>query len=578
MLEFGCSGRAAPDLIYQEARFARIREIAPYFRELAAKPPKRIHRVTLFTTFRCNLSCAYCHTIQNRPRPGSPEDPVEYTLPLFKRMMDRIEAETIDHIHFTGGEATLVTDLPDMVGEATDRGIISSLTTNGTARPDFYRELVRRGLREVRISCDTHVPGQFDADVGRRGAYERVLASIRDLTRLRDEEGMPVHIIINMCVSGDNREELVGLVKQSVALNPDDVKLIPLSQESRELGHFPTRRRIVEDLEEFLAELPQHRFPLLRRKLNTVFARHTWGLDDMVSERLMAHCFVPLSERTVDAASYYPCPVYVREGGAPLGRLTESFSEQQEKTMAFVRGESCREDPICRINCINCLKVFNLTANALERKRVRGRSGGIEPITGVVTYPGAISHSTVHDEMARIAAERERFRRDVPFRPFLVIKPNGMVHRDKILSLIGAAGIDVSSRLRIPDWNAAAMRIYSLPLTEEKIFNGLLMQRALPLIDGTSEGELLLLEGDLDFDALKRLKEHIRTHLPPANCIIFHREDLFVTAQRYVHTSDADSYWIEANVLGPVEIPDAGEPLRATGFRRKKAGIRTHHD
>jgi MoaA/NifB/PqqE/SkfB family radical SAM enzyme len=552
MLEFGCSGRAAPDLIYQEARFARIREIIPYFRDVAAKSPKRIHRVTLFTTFRCNLSCPYCHTIQNRPRPGSPGDPVEYTLPLFKRLMDRMETGTIDHIHFTGGEATLVRDLPEMMGEATDRGIISSLTTNGTARPDVYRELVRRGLREVRISCDTHVPERFDAEVGRRGAYERVLAAIRALTRLRDEGDLPVHIILNMCVSGENREDLVGQVKQSVALNPDDVKLIPLSQESKELGYFPSRQRIVEDLEDFLAELPPHRFPLLRRKLNTVFARHTWGLDDLASERLMAHCFVPLSERTVDAAAYYPCPVYVREGGAPLGRLTESFSEQQEKTLAFVRGESCREDPICRTNCINCLKVFNLTANALERKRVRGRSGEVEPITDMVTYPGTIFHSEIHAELARIAAERERFRRDVPFRPFLVIKPNGRVHRDTILSLMGAGGIGVSSRVPIPDWNAAAMRIYSLPLTEEKIFNGLLMQRSLPLIDGTSEGELLLLEGDLDFDALKRLKTSIRAHLPPANCVIFHREDLFVTAQRYVHTPDADSYWIEANVLGLV--------------------------
>ena len=110
--------------------------------------------------------------------------------------------------------------------------------------------------------------------------------------------------------------------------------------------------------------------------------------------------------------------------------------------------------------------------------------------------------------------------------------------------------MDISARAAIPDWNAVAMRIYSVPLTEEKVFNGLLMQRTLPRIDGTSEGELLLFRGAHDVDALKRLKNRIRSALPPANYIIFHREDLLVTAQRYVHTADADSYWIEANVLG----------------------------
>ncbi len=550
MRHFQNPGRAAPDLIYQDVRFDRIREISSCFRSHTTLLPERIHRVTLFTTFRCNLSCPYCHTIHNRPRQRTPDDPVEYTLPLFRQVMDRMNVEGVNHIHFTGGEATLVQDLPGMVADATDRGIVSSLTTNGTASVRFYRDLVLKGLREVRISCDTHVPERFDVCVVRRGAYERVLASIRELTRLRDEEGMPVHIIINMCVSRDNREELVDLVKASVALNPDDVKLIPLSQESKEIGDFAARRRIIQELEAFLGEMPDHRLPLLRRKLNTVFARHTWGFEDLASERLMAHCFVPLSERTMDATSYYPCPVYVREGGEPLGRLTETFSEQQEKTLAFVRGESCREDPICRTNCINCLKVFNLTANALERKRVRGRSGAAEPLTRVVTYPGVITHGEIYNEMARIAAERARFRRDAPFRPFLVIKPNGMGHRDKILSLIGAAGMAVSVRAPIPDWNAAAMRIYSVPLTEEKVFNGLLMQRTLPQIDGTAEGELLLLRGNHDAEALKRLKNRIRTHLPPSNYVIFHREDLLVTAQRYVHTPNADSYWIEANALG----------------------------
>ena len=537
-------------MIYPEYRLERINELLRYLEPGQVVMPEKIHRVTLFTTFRCNFACRYCKTIKRNPAYTSANQLREYTFPLFRRMLEQRIPHPIVHIHFTGGEATLVKDLPEMVGLAVEHGILCSLTSNGTAIPEFYRRLVENGLHEIRISCDAHIPEQFDAIVARRGAYHRVIQTIRDLVRLRDEEGKALYLILNMCVAPENRQYLVEFVKRSVSLNPNDVKLIPVAQESKHLGEFKEHQRILEELEAFLADFPEERFPLLRRKLKTVFAPNTWGFEDLASERLMAHCFVPLTERILDTTSYYPCPVYVREGGAPLGSLEEDdFETQQQKIHTFVRGESCLTDPICRPNCINCLKKFNLLANALISNQIRDKTGLTQPITNVITYPGLITHTEVFAMLKRLTEARRTFVEDVPYRAFLVIKPQGMAYRNQILAQLKAENIIVDKQVAIPDWNEVAINLYSVPLTEFKVFKGILMARTLPQIEGTASGELLLLKGDYSFEILENIKQAIRMRLPPSNYLILYQDDVFVTSQGYLHSPTHDHYGIEANIL-----------------------------
>jgi molybdenum cofactor biosynthesis enzyme MoaA len=545
-MEKSFDSQQVPDLLYPDYRYQRIREIQRYVHAKGVVIPEKIHRVTLFATFRCNLACRYCHTIHHAPKRAQ----TEYTLARFRSVLEQISLSRIDHIHFTGGEATLVKDLPAMIATANERGILCSLTTNGMAHPEVYRRLVESGLQEVRISCDSHLPEQFDTMVSWQGAYQRVLATIRELVRLRDEEGKPLHLIINMCVGHENQHQLVEFVKRSIALNPDDVKLIPVSWESKHLSQFEERQRTTDELDAFLAEFPVQRFPLLRRKLKTVFDEYTWGLDDPTSKRLMAHCFVPLTERTVDASFYYPCPVYVREGGTPLGSLeNDDFQMQQQKTLAFVRGENCPTDPICKQNCINCLKKFNLATNALITNQIRGKNGFREPITNIFEYRELITNTEVWTHLQRVEEERNTFSSDIPYRPFLVIKPKGMTFRKQILSFLSSKQVQIDRIEPIPDWNEVAMRLYSIPLTERRIFFGLLMARVLPQIEGTAQGELLLLNGMYSIDALEQIKCDLRHHLPPSNYVIFYQDEVFCISQGYLHSPGKPHYCIEANVL-----------------------------
>ncbi|MDY6988910.1 MAG: radical SAM protein [Thermodesulfobacteriota bacterium] len=540
------------DLIYTQNRKERVEEVKPLFHSGHMVLPPKLHRVTMFLTFRCNLRCVYCNTI--RPTKGAPwpTKNKEYDLEQFRAVVDQLAPYNIQHMHLTGGEATLVKGLPDMVAQLSQKGIPCSLTTNGTADPALYRELVKKGVREIRISCDTHIPEDFDRTVRRKGTYQEVIKTIRELVRLRDEDGRDIYIILNICVGHDNRERIVESIKQSIALRPNDVKLIGISHERADLARFEDRHRVVEEVRMHLNTFPRGQFPLLRLKLKTIFARDTYGFEDLTSQRLMQNCFIPLTERIVDHDYYYPCPLFVREGGVPLGRLDkDDFKTQQEKIVEFVKAESCLDDPICGQYCINCCKKFNLHANAKINETVRGPSGQWEPIALSAEFKREITNADVLVTMKKIAEERDRFAEEIPYQPFLVIKPSGTPHAEQIMTRLQAEKITVARKAEIPDWNDVALRLYSVPLTEERVFRGLLLKRALPQVEETTRGELWILAGDYSFSQLDRLKKDVRAILPPSQCLIFCQDELVVTTLGYLHSPSETNYTIEANLLLP---------------------------
>jgi hypothetical protein len=67
----------------------------------------------------------------------------------------------------------------------------------------------------------------------------------------------------------------------------------------------------------------------------------------------------------VDRDAYYPCSVYVREGGAPIGPLTDPPALQRARTARFVSEGDCLSDPICRRYCLHCTRAFNSLANGV---------------------------------------------------------------------------------------------------------------------------------------------------------------------------------------------------------------------
>ncbi|MCK5836006.1 MAG: radical SAM protein [Desulfobacula sp.] len=513
------------------------------------------HRITMFLTFNCNLNCFYCNIIRQPDfdRRWKTKNST-YDLNQFVQFIDSLSGQAIQHLHLTGGEVTLVNDLPDMIKYASELKIPCSITTNGTAPFPVYKKLIDNGLREIRVSIDTLDPVLFDQNVGKKGTFQKVIKTISGLVGLRDLENKQIYLILNVCVNKDEFASLPETIKKLIQLGPDDIKLIGISHDRAEINDSKNIFQLVREIENYINTV-QRPYPLLHKKLKTIFSKDTYGIEDFASKALMNNCFVPLTEKTVDSKYYYPCPVYLREGGQPLGSLGKDDPEMQsEKIWAFVNGDSCLTDPICKASCIYCTKIYNNHMNASVHKRVRKISSRFEPITQAIRYEEEISLDTVVKTMAKTESIRATYNKDVLFQPFLVIKPNGIKYENKIFSFLKNQNVVVDGIKNISDWNQAGLKIYTSPATLWNVYRGLLFARVLPLLEGHSKARILILRDHCSFQTLKEIKYQIRKLLPPENYIIHHQDEVFATGPGFLHSPDMDSYWIEYTALLGTQI------------------------
>ena len=258
--------------------------------------------------------------------------------------------------------------LGDMIRMARQRGVEAvSLTSNGTLPPARYLELVEAGLTELRISLDADDAALATRLTNRPGAFAAAVKTLEALAAAR-RAGASFALIINTVVTLENRRSPPQMLRFFLQFEPDDVKLITEVDLRGSLGAFPEAESVRADLAAQLAERDETELPLLRRKLATVFAPHAIGLERTQARgKERWRCYIPLTERTVDRAFYYPCSVYLREGGAPLGPLSDPPEVQRERSARFVRESDCLADPICRRYCLHCTRAFNERANEARR-------------------------------------------------------------------------------------------------------------------------------------------------------------------------------------------------------------------
>ncbi len=140
--------------------------------------PSAPYRMDLAVTYRCNNDCAHCYNARERNFP-------ELTTEQWFKIIDQLWALGVPHLVFTGGEATLRNDLPELIHHAESNGQITGLNTNARRLMDekYVQQLVDAGLDHVQVtveSCDENI---HDEMMRAKGAFKQTIAGLKNALR-----------------------------------------------------------------------------------------------------------------------------------------------------------------------------------------------------------------------------------------------------------------------------------------------------------------------------------------------------------------------------------------------------------
>lgn len=284
-------------------------------------------RCELILTGRCNFRCPYCRTVGGRD------------------MSTRWAAETLAlwikhglrNVRFSGGEPTLHAGLLDLVVQAKAGGVERiAISTNGSADLELYRTLIAVGANDFSISLDACCAEDGDRMAGgRKGAFKRVENAVRELS-------MQTYTTVGVVLTADNQVHAEEIIRFADTLGVHDIRVIPAAQHGTGLPALS------------VSDVLRAKYPILNYRLGK-FERgeQVRGL----SAGDPARCGIVLDDMAVMGDRHYPCIIYMREGGEPIGKVGDVMREEREQ---WSLTHDCLADPICSRNCLDVCRDYNV--------------------------------------------------------------------------------------------------------------------------------------------------------------------------------------------------------------------------
>ena len=159
--------------------------------------PSAPYRMDLAITYRCNNDCAHCYNARERDFP-------ELNTEAWKGILDKLWDLGIPHIVFTGGEATLRNDLPELIAHAEANGQITGLNTNARRLSDekYVGQLVDAGLDHVQVTVESCNADVHDQMMRARGAHKQTINGLKNVL------ASPLYVMTNTTMLRTNVETI----------------------------------------------------------------------------------------------------------------------------------------------------------------------------------------------------------------------------------------------------------------------------------------------------------------------------------------------------------------------------------
>ncbi len=289
----------------------------------------RMMRAELLLGAQCNFSCPYCRGVGGR----------SLSLEEGFRIIDLWCKDNLFAIRFSGGEPLLNRHLVPFVQRAREGGVERiAISSNGSAPTYMYQELIEEGVNDFSISLDACCAEDGEKmSGGRKGAWEKVISNIETLSKLS-------YVTVGVVLTEHNADKVPDIIRFADSLGVSDIRIIPAAQRGATLPPV----HIEKELEE--------KYPILAYRL-----RH---LREGVPVRGIStgdnnRCPLVLDDMAVMEGKHYPCIIYMREGGSPIGKVGPEMRKERE---LWALNHDTHQDKICSQNCLDVCVHYNNTA------------------------------------------------------------------------------------------------------------------------------------------------------------------------------------------------------------------------
>jgi len=252
-----------------------IKRYQEHKRYLSKKPEKILWIFPLI----CNLRCNHCDIgkLMMVGKGGKPSDGL--ILKENKKIIDRL-SKWIGKpysLSFIAGEPLMHEDMLETVKYATERGAVTSLTSNGTLiqNLNIAEKIVKSKLEYMALSLDSMNAKIHDQSRGVLGTHQKVMKAVELLQEAKSKlKSKTPKIYINAIIMKENLDEIRNMIKWSKKAKVDGITFQPIaskeffSSKSEYGGRWYVNNPVwpaykdVINLIDYMEEMKQNGYPL----------------------------------------------------------------------------------------------------------------------------------------------------------------------------------------------------------------------------------------------------------------------------------------------------------------------------
>ncbi len=312
----------------------KLEEIGFYtlsdFRAMNSSIISQLWRCELILTSKCNFKCPYCRGMKKEDNGNISREDAFNIVKMWA-------SNGLKNIRFSGGEPTLWQYLPEIVEFSKLKNVERiALSTNGSDDLDYYMKLAEIGVNDFSISLDSCCSSIGKKMSGGINIWDKVIFNIKELSKI-------MYTTVGLTLTEDNSLEVNNIIEFASNLGVRDIRIIPAAQISKNLSNLHISKEILD-----IHPILKYRYSNFRN------GKKVRGLSSFDSNK----CKLVLDDMAVLNNKHYPCIIYMREHGNPIGIMNNIENVRNEREYWY-KNHNCFNDKICRNNCLDVCVDFN---------------------------------------------------------------------------------------------------------------------------------------------------------------------------------------------------------------------------